>query len=323
MEKTPIGKLKIKSYIAIALLFIVLLAMGMATYSWYTVSTAPQVRAVETYMAVIDPMLNIARATNEFTEPEEVGNEDSSPLDPEKQDTTWGTKISSYGNNTLQVEYPATLVMEEDDLDGILSSVEFGPDGRIDKTEELHPGEMGEEVDARGYKMNGVRYYKSSDGRVCAIGLGVWVRINQEDKDLVIALSDVKFTDAAGNPIIIKDCANVSVKVVEEDRIVPTGYSYEKGIHFGTIYSHEDGYPFPANKPVLVEIIVYAEGETAGNDEENEIEKKGLIAADVDEGFCMNIERITFYDNINFDETRDDTSTETEPESTENETSGS
>lgn len=293
MEKAPLEKLKTKSYIAIVLMFIVLLAAGMATYSWYIVSTAPKVRAVETYMAVIDPMLSIARATDEYTVPDEIGN-DVTALPEDKQDITWGTKVTSYGDNTLQVDYPATV------KDGVMSAPASGDDARLKDLEPLTPGVMGDEKDANGYKMNGARYYRTDDGKVCAIGLGIWVRINQDNKDLVAALSNIKFTDASGEPIYGMRFAGAAIKVIADEygteRIIPCGINEDKETHYCTIYSAEDGYPFNANHPVLLELIVFIEGDQS---------KGGVVGSNVDKGLCVNIDKITFYDNTDFDDSVD------------------
>ena len=305
MERTPIGKLKTKSLIAIVIMFFVLLAAGMATYSWYIVSTAPKVRAVETYMAVIDPMLSIARATDEYTVPDEIGN-DVTALPEDKQDITWGTKITTYGDNTLQVDFPATMLTDAQHPDGVLSSAASDEGGRLKELEPLAPGIMGDEEDANGYKLNGVRYYKTSDGKICAIGLGVWVRINQDNKDLVAALSNVTFKDAAGNETISVECVGAAIKVVADeygtDRIIPCKISENKAdkTHYCTVYE-KDKMPFNANHPVLLELIIYIEGDSDKKTSTDPQKRAGVIGADVETGLCVNIEKITFYDNADFD----------------------
>ena len=114
MERLPLEKLKKKSAIAIVVFFFVLLSMGMATYSWYIVSTAPTVRAVETYMSVVDSIMSIARATDDHTPPPEVGNDDANTRIEDDtwesaEEWTWGSRVTSFQDNSVIVEYPATL----------------------------------------------------------------------------------------------------------------------------------------------------------------------------------------------------------------------
>lgn len=280
MEKTPIGKLKIKSYIAIALLFIVLLAMGMATYSWYIVSTAPTVRAVETYMSVVDSIMSIARATDDHTPPPEVNNEDATI-----GDSTWGAKVTSFQDNSVIVEYPATM------KNGELGSATHDEDFRLDKLEPLTPGEMGKDTD--GHRLAGIRYYTNANGQICAAGLGVWLRINKEDKDLVLNALNVTVKDASGTEVIGPDKVGIALKSSADGIIKRLKYNDEVGYHSTTIYDHTAGHPFPVNTPVFVELIVFMEGDTETED--------GLIAADVSRTLYVNIESVTFYDNISFD----------------------
>lgn len=294
MDRTPIGKLKIKSWIAIVIMFFVLLAVGMATYSWYIVSTTPAIKAVETYMSVVDTIMSIARATDGYkaddpdyqpTEPEEVGNNDASI-----GDITWGAKITSFQDNSVMIELPATM------KHGYLETITYGPDGRLDKLATLSEGEMG--ASFRGEPpAKGIRYYTNEDGKICAIGLGVWVRINKPDRDLVVNARNVKVKNARGDVVVDSDKVGFAIRTSADRGIKLLRFNDEMGIHSGTIYDHSEGDAFPLNTPVFIELVIYVEGDT---ETEN-----GLIAADVGRTLYINIESVTFYDNVNFDPNRD------------------
>lgn len=280
MERLPLEKLKKKSAIAIVVFFFVLLSMGMATYSWYIVSTAPTVRAVETYMSVVDSIMSIARATDDQTPPPEVGNDDASI-----GDSTWGVKVTSFQDNSVIVEYPATM------KNGQMESATHAEDYRLDQLKPLIPGEMG--TDTEGHRLAGVRYYTNDNGQICAAGLGVWLRINKENKDLVLNALKVTVKDASGTEVIGPDKVGIALRSSADGIIKRLKYNDEVRYHSTTIYDHTAGHPFPVNTPVFVELIVFMEGDTET--------EGGLIAADVARTLYVNIESVTFYDNISFD----------------------
>ena len=281
MDKTPVGKLKTKSLIAIVIMFFVLISMGMATYSWYTISTTPTVKAVETYMQVIDPMLSIARATDESTRPPEVSNDDGAISDP--QQLTWGSKITSFQNDSISVMFPAALE------NGELCTAEIGDDGRLGELTPLAIGKMGE--DFSGNMENGVRYYTSSNRTPCAVGLGVWTRINQPNKDLYVTVSNVKLNKIINGKEteelaeLSEDCIRVAFRLDNTDEIIPAEYHSKSKMYDAVLF---DG-SFPANDPRLVEIIIYVDGSIGG--------KKGAIAANVNEPLYINVNSVTFFDN--------------------------
>lgn len=299
VDKTPIEKLKTKSWIAIVIMFFVLLAVGMATYSWYIVSTAPTVRAVETYMSVVDPILSIARATTEDEAPPEVSNNDAAI-----GDSTWGAKVSSFQDHSIVLDLPATV-----DTDGRLKAVSYAADGRLDTLIPLDEKAMGQ--DTEGHRLAGVRYYTDEEGHPCAVGLGVWVRINKEDKDLVVKAADIKVKNAAGDTVVDSDKVGVGIRTLavgadaeghaiklpdERRQLTHLSYDEESGTHNATIFDHAAGNPFPINTPVLLEIVIYLEGDTKNHN--------GLIAANVSETLYANIQSVTFYDNISFNPNR-------------------
>ena len=307
MKHNTLGKLKIKTEIAVVLFFFILLALGMATYSWYIVATAPKVRAIETYMAVIDPMLSIARATDETTQPEEVGNNDAminedDPYSTRLRDTTWGNNVTSFQEDTIGIEFAATAAAMDEEIKMATAKIET--DGRLGILEILDPSVIGKELkykngDPHKEAIDGIRYYTSpTTERICAVGLSTWVRINQPDKDLVVSAANVKIKDAAGTDMSDEVNVGVAFRNVETGELIPAGYNATTGTHSATILGGDTGHAFEANKPYLIETIVYMDGadSTAGGKE-----VKGIQSRHIDQEVYINIESVTFYDNIAFD----------------------
>jgi len=290
----------------VLILFLVTLSLGVATYSWYIVSTAPAIRAVETYMKVIDPVLAIARATDDKTPPNEVSNRDSVLDESGKAseedkyfDITWGAVVESFGNDELKLDYPATI----DTSDNCIKSPVIASDGRVGHLVELTEGKVGYDLDGE-FGEYGVRYYIGPDGKsVCAMGLAVWLRINQENHDLIMSVANTTIKNAAGDTVVDNSNSKVAARVLTDgysgDKFIPSTFNPETGTHTCVIYDKDDQYgtgPLPANTPILVEVVVYMEGEQEMDSaSESQI---GILAKHVNQGLYVNIESVTFYDNI-------------------------
>jgi len=338
--------IKYKTLVATLILVLVAMSLGAATYSWYIVSTAPTVKAVQTYMTVIDPSLSIARATDGAKVPEEVDTQNMRnsiegiqelEAQDEYYDITWGAIISSFQKDELKLDFPATYYdpaktvldkTENKDLypsEAALATAKYGIDGRIEKLVPLTPGEMG--TDLNGETQYGIRYYTREGSKdVCAVGLGVWLKINQDYKNIYAVIKDASIINGAKEKLN-NDNIGIAFRVLgradntdnpkiydtsdQENIIFPRAtvfkasaseeeHTYHAALLFaedGALTATKDMRPrLPADEPVLIEIIVYIEGQNNGVADATE-SQIGLIAKSISQGLRVNLESITFVDD--------------------------
>ena len=156
--------MKKKLFVSAMSLIMAIVLMTSTSFAWFTVSTAPEVTSIEVTMEATKN-LEIAKATNNSTEPAEVGVGDATT-----GETTWGAKVTSFTGATLN--FPAKMV------DSTLKTISYATDGRVDA--------LGTTISLTSPTLaNGVGSVTQditngpTDAKVAAV-YGVWLRSNVE-----------------------------------------------------------------------------------------------------------------------------------------------
>ena len=153
--------MKKKLFVSTMSLIMAIVLMTSTSFAWFTVSTAPEVTSIEVTMEATKN-LEIAKATNNSTEPAEVGVGDATT-----GETTWGAKVTSFSGAVLN--FPAKM-------DGTaLKTISYAADGRVaalDTAITISPTLAEGKASITQTITNG-----PTDAKVAAV-YGVWLRSN-------------------------------------------------------------------------------------------------------------------------------------------------
>ncbi len=156
-------KTKNKLMAAVAMLVISTLMLTTASYAWFSISTAPEVKIKAT--AVANQNLEIALSNGQVPAVSDVGD---GADDKEGKNMTWGNLVDL---SNLSEEVQATLTLKPVGFSdaGALQYPKYAADGRISELANLNAS----------YLDNGIKVYKIAEaGEVWAIQLDLWLRTN-------------------------------------------------------------------------------------------------------------------------------------------------
>lgn len=132
------GGLRQKLTAAIAMLLVSAIMLVSATYAWFTLSTAPEVKGISTSVGA-NGSLEMALLTKTVGDIKSGVGDSSAVQDVKLANRTWGNLVDlsdeAYGFNALTLN-PARLMFNEDgtalkDANMLLGTADYGSDGRV------------------------------------------------------------------------------------------------------------------------------------------------------------------------------------------------